>query len=80
MPTSITIPMEAVALMDGEEKVMPTQGDAISVTVEGTVESISDGSVPVYATSANGVDLGEEAAPEMSERDEMLSMLEGAQL
>lgn len=73
--------MEAVALMDGDEQVMPAQGDAISVTLEGTVESISDGSVTVYANSVNGVDLdgGTEPNPEM-DRDGMLSMLKGAQL
>jgi len=81
MPFSITIPTESVAMMDGEEQVMPQSGDTVSVTIEGTVESIGEGGVSVYATTANGVDLaGDEPSEPTSDRSEMLSLLEGAQL
>lgn len=81
MPISVTIPMEALAIMDGEESVAPSAGDAISVTLEGTVEDIVDGAVTVYATTANGVDLEGDTGPEPEmDREGMLSMLEGAQL
>ena len=81
MPFSITIPTESVAMMAGEEQVMPQSGDTVSVTIEGTVESIGEGGVSVYANTANGVDLaGDEPSEPTSDREGMLAMLEGAQL
>ena len=83
MPFTIDIPAEAVQLMDGEEAVMPSQGDSVSVTIEGTVESMGDGTVSVYANSANGVDLGGESKTQSGgdlDRDGMLAMLEGARI
>ena len=82
MPFSMTVPTEAVAIMDGEDQVMPEPGDTVTVTIEGTVEEAGEGGVTVYANTANGVDLGAgEDAPEgPSDREGMLAMLEGAQL
>lgn len=83
MPFTIDIPAEAVQLMDGEEAVMPSQGDSVSVTIEGTVESMGDGTVSIYANSANGVDLGGKSETQSGgdlDRDGMLAMLEGAKL
>jgi len=82
MPFSFDIPAEAVQLMDGDEAVMPAQGDVVSITIEGTVESVGEGSVSVYANKANGVDLGGdmEEPGEMPDREGMLAMLQGAQL
>jgi len=82
MPISFDIPAEAVQLMDGDEAVMPAQGDVVSITIEGTVESVGEGSVSVYANKANGVDLGGDMGEpgEMPDREGMLAMLQGAQL
>lgn len=82
MPFSFDIPAEAVQLMDGDEAVMPAQGDVVSITIEGTVESVGEGSVSVYANKANGVDLGGDMKEpgEMPDREGMLAMLQGAQL
>ena len=84
MPFTIDIPAEAVQLMDGEEAVMPSQGDSVSVTIEGTVESMGDGTVSVYANSANGVDLGgkseTQSGPDDLDRDGMLALLEGSRI
>lgn len=82
MPFEITIPTEAVAIMDGEEQVMPQAGDTVTVTIEGTVEEAGEGGVTLYAKTANGVDLGagEEAPEGPSDREGMLAMLEGAQM
>ena len=82
MPFSFDIPAEAVQLMDGDEAVMPAQGDVVSITIEGTVESDGEGSVSVYANKSNGVDLGGEMEQpgETPDREGMLAMLQGAQL
>jgi len=83
MPFSIEIPTEAVQLMDGEEAVMPTQGDTVSVTIEGTVEAMDGGTVSIYAMKANGVDLGGDPEAKAQgggelDREGMMAMLEAS--
>lgn len=69
---NISVPLEALALMDGEEAVSPESGDSVSVTISGRVSSLSDGLAVISVESANGVELGtsedepEEEAKEMS--------------
>lgn len=75
MPTELKLPIASVSLQDGEELIEPAQGDSVSVTIEGTVQSLQDGSVTVYAESANGMPLEgdqEKTEPTVDEEAEMI--------
>lgn len=65
MPVSFSIPLEAVQLKDGEDMVSPNSGDAISIAIEGSVESINDGLASINVSSVNGVEMAE--GPEATE-------------
>lgn len=70
MPTELRLPVASVSLQDGEEVIEPSQGDSVSVTIEGTVQGLQDGLVTVYAESANGMPLEgetEETEPTVDE-------------
>lgn len=62
----ISVPLEALALMDGEESVMPESGDPVSVTISGRVSALSDGMATVSVETANGMEIGQAEAPEES--------------
>lgn len=62
----ISVPLEALALMDGEESVMPESGDPVSITISGRVSALSDGLATVSVETANGMEVGQAEAPEES--------------
>ena len=61
MPASLTVPLEAVQLKDGEDLVSPGNGDTVSINIEATVDSVADGSAVVSVSSANGIDFPQTA-------------------
>lgn len=88
---SISIPLEAVQLSDGGEPISPVEGETVSITVEGAVESVGDGIANIQIVSANGVEMGAQSEEppmpeEMGDPDldsakaEFLASLEGQQI
>lgn len=80
MPVSFSIPLEAVQLKDGEDMVSPNSGDAISIAIEGSVESIDDGLASINVSSVNGVEVGEAETPESPGADPENPDTEGNQV
>lgn len=74
-PPEVSVPAKALAI-NGET---PTEGDAVSFTVEGTVTRIGEGNVYVQPTSVNGEPIESEKESAMTDSDIESNLLEQAQ-